>query len=137
MLTSCAITRLSQTTRLSSTTPCALASPVSSVPDIDHDAAGRCRRPGGLHFEVGFHQRRDIGARDERQDQHGHDRRRDEGEEQLAIETGAHLAQQRPARAGRAGSDETGQKAAEQDDDVDASRERDELGQAHRDARTR
>ena len=99
MLTSCAMTRLSQTTMSSSITGRGCRR--TKAADVLDHAAGGGRRARGLHLDVGLHQRRDVGARDERERQHRHDGRGDEGEEQLAVEAGAHLAQQRAARGRR------------------------------------
>ncbi len=62
--------------------------------DVLDDAAGGGGRACGLHLEVGLHQVRDVGAGDERKGEHRHDGRGDKRDEQLAVEAGAHLAQQ-------------------------------------------
>ena len=63
------------------------------------DALRDGRRPRRLGLDVGAQQVGEVGADHEREDQHRDDRRGDEREEQLAVEAGADLAQQRAADA--------------------------------------
>ncbi len=131
MLTSCAMTRLSHTTRLSSTSPARWCRRCSSVPTSSTtrlaDAAVRVASISrSACISVAMYARVTNAS-----DEHRHDRRGDKRDEQLAIEAGAHLAQQRAAGRRRPGGDEAVDEPGEQEHARRSpAAERDELGEA-------
>ena len=66
--------------------------------EILDDAAGRRCGADGLLLDAGLHLPGDVIARDERQRDDRDEDGGDEGQEQLAVEAGAHLAQERRCR---------------------------------------
>ena len=64
--------------------------------DVFDDAARHVGQAGRLAFDVGQHQRRHVGARHQSQCQHGDHRREHERQEELLVEAGTDLGEQRP-----------------------------------------
>ena len=107
------------------------AAPQQRVRLLD-DALRHGRGARRLVLDVGDEQAGEVRADHEGEDEHRDDRRQHEREEQLAVEAGADLAQQRRARsaaAPRASARE--QRVADQDQHVDRRGQRRQLGQPH------
>ena len=97
--------------------------------EILDDPLGDRRGPGRLGLDVGLQQVREVGADHERQRQDRDDRGEDEREEQLAVEAGADLAQQRTADARALAGDPREQRGADQHDQERRGAERRQLRQ--------
>ena len=123
------MTWLIQTIQSSLSVPEVFGAAAQAGVEILDDPLRDCRRAGGLGLDIGLQQVREVGPDHERQGQHRDDGREDEREEQLAVEAGADLAQQRPADAGTLAGDTREQGSAEQDDQECRAAERRQLRQ--------
>ena len=91
------MSRLTHTMRLSSTpSPCATP-PGAARSSTTRRAADAVRT--GFLFDVGAHLIGDVVPRRDRQRRNGDDGGGDEGEQELAVEAGADLAQEGPSRS--------------------------------------
>ncbi len=80
-------------------------------------------------FDAGAELIREIGPRRERQHDDRHDRRRDEGDEQLAVEARSDLAQQRAAARGRVRRERAEQRDAGEQNQVEHAGQKHQLAE--------
>ena len=99
--------------------------------EILDDSLRDGRGPGRLALDIGLQQVREVGPDHERQGQDRDDGREDEREEQLAVEAGADLAQQRTADARALAGDPREQRGADEHDQERRGAERRQLRQVH------
>ena len=89
------------------------------------------RRDGSRRGLLGAREelRRDVGPREDRQDEHRNDGARKEREKQLVIEAGPHFAEQRAAAGRRAQRERAGKRPGGEQRDVQGRRQHDQLRQ--------
>ena len=83
----------------------------------------------GRLLGAGEELRRDVGPREDREDEDRHDRARPERQEQLAVEAGSHFAQQRAAARGRPHAEDAEQRQRGEQRDVQHHRQHHQLRQ--------